>query len=68
MHRYVPTNCACGECGVDTKKGYVEILEFTHFVRFFSFDYIGENHKEKVLVNKVTVVVALEVETGNTNS
>jgi len=40
------------DCGVDTKKGYVEILEFTHFVRFFSFDYIGENHKEKVLVKK----------------
>ena len=40
-------------CGVDTKKGYVEILEFTHFVRLFSFDYICENHKEKVLANKV---------------
>ena len=37
-------------------------------MRFFSFDYIGENHKEKVIVNKVIVVVALEVETGNTNS
>ena len=44
----------CGDCGVATKKGYVEILEFTHFVEFFSFNKIGENHKEKELVRKVT--------------
>ncbi|MCM1143749.1 MAG: hypothetical protein NC407_03465 [Lachnoclostridium sp.] len=47
---------------------YVEILEFTHFARFFSFDKIGENHKEKTLVNKVTVVVALDLGTGNTKN
>ena len=29
------------------------------FVEFFSFNKIGENHKEKELVRKVTVVVAL---------
>ena len=59
---------SCGECGVDTKERYLEILEFTHFVRFFSFDKIGENHKEKTLVNKVTVVVALDLGTGNTKN
>jgi hypothetical protein len=47
----------CGECRVTTKKGYVEILEFTHFVEFFSFNHISENHKEKEFVTKVTVVV-----------
>ena len=36
----------CGDCGVATKEKYVEILEFTHFVEFFSFRKIGENHKE----------------------
>ena len=40
-----------------TQKGYIEILEFTHFVEFFSFNRIAENHKEKELVRKVTVVV-----------
>ena len=50
---------ACGDCGRTTQKGYVEILEFTHFVEFFSFNRIAENHKEKELVRKVTVVVAL---------
>ena len=61
---YVP----CGDCGVATKEKYVEILEFTHFVEFFSFKKIGENHKEKSLVKKVTVVVALDLGTGNTKN
>lgn len=59
---------ACGDCGVATKKRYVEILEFTHFVEFFSFNKIGENHKEKELVRKVTVVVALDLGCGNTKN
>lgn len=58
----------CGDSGVATKKGYVEILEFTHFVEFFSFNKIGENHKEKELVRKVTVVVALDLGCGNTKN
>ena len=57
-----------GDCGVDTKERYLEILEFTHFVTFFSFNKIGENHKEKILVKKVTVVVALDLGTGNTKN
>lgn len=59
---------SCGDCGVATKEEYVEILEFTHFVEFFSFKKIGENHKEKSLVKKVTVVVALDLGTGNTKN
>lgn len=59
---------ACGDCGVATKEEYVEILEFTHFVEFFSFNKIDENHKEKLLVQKVTVVVALDLDTGNTKN
>ena len=47
---------------------YLEILEFTHFVEFFSFNKIGENHKEKLLVQRVTVVVALDLGTGNTKN
>ena len=58
----------CRDCGVVTKEKYVEILEFTHFVEFFSFKRIGENHKEKSLVKKVTVVVALDLGTGNTKN
>lgn len=47
---------------------YLEILEFTHFVEFFSFNRIAENHKEKELVRKVTVVVALDLGCGNTKN
>lgn len=58
----------CGDCGGTTKERYLEILEFTHFVEFFSFNKIGENHKEKLLVQRVTVVVALDLGTGNTKN
>ena len=58
----------CGDCGRTTQKGYVEILEFTHFVEFFSFNKISENHREKELVRKVTVVVALDLGCGNTKN
>lgn len=61
-------NKACGDCGGTTKERYLEILEFTHFVEFFSFNKIGENHKEKILVQRVTVVVALDLGTGNTKN
>ena len=59
---------ACGDCGVATKNKWLEILEFTHFVEFFSFNYISDNHKEKELVRKVTVVVALDLGCGNTKN
>ena len=51
-----------------TSDRYVKILEFRHFVEFFSFNRIAENHKEKELVRKVTVVVALDLGCGNTNN
>ena len=56
------------EYGVATKGQYLKILEFRHFVEFFSFNKIGENHKEKLLVQRVTVVVALDLGTGNTKN
>ena len=67
VHLYC-TLMARRDCGRTTQKGYVEILEFTHFVEFFSFNRIAENHKEKELVRKVTVVVALDLGCGNTKN
>ena len=32
---------ACGDDGVATETRYIEILEFTHFVRFFQLPYLG---------------------------
>ena len=58
----------CGDCGVDTKNKWLEILEFSHFVDFFSFTYVGKNHKKKELVRKITVVVALDLGCGNTKN
>ncbi len=44
------------------------MLEFTHFVDFFSFVYVDKNHKQKELVRKITVVVALDLGCGNTKN
>ena len=57
---------ACGDCGFATKEEYVEILEFTHFVRFFNFHTLDINSKEKRLVDRITVVVALDIVTKDT--
>ena len=34
-----------------------------HFVEFFSFNKIGENHREKVQVRKVEVSMVLDLDT-----
>ena len=68
MGKYVHKYMTCGDCGGTTQKGYVEILEFTHFVEFFSFNKISEKHREKERVRKVTVVVALDLGCGNTKN
>lgn len=47
---------------MSTKGGYVEILEFTHFTEFWTFNEVGVNHKEKVQVRKVEVSVVLDLD------
>ena len=37
---------ACGVCGVTTTHRYLEVLEFTHFVRMFHFGKYEEKYKE----------------------
>ena len=59
---------ACGDGGSANKAEYLTILEFTHFCEFFSFNYVEENRKEKTLIQKITVAVAFELETGNTKN
>ena len=66
MRGYVSEYGACGDCGSTTQKGYVEILEFTHFTEFWTFNEVGVNHKEKVQVRKVEVSVVLDLDTWNT--
>ena len=59
---------ACGDCGRTTQKGYVEILEFTHFVEFSASTGLLKITRKKELVRKVTVVVALDLGCGNTKN
>ena len=56
------------DCGFTTTHKYLTILEFTHFCEFFTFNKIDENHKEKSIVHKITVNVALELVTRNTKT
>ena len=58
----------CRDGGGTTKDRYLEILEFTHFVEFFSCNDVDENRKEKMLVTKITVVAAIDLDTGNTKN
>ena len=53
---------------ITPKERYLKILEFRHFVEFFSFNKIGENYREKELVRKVTVVAALDLGCWNTKN
>jgi hypothetical protein len=51
----------CGDyCGI-TSGRYLKIVEFTMFVEFFSFNKVGQNHKEKELVRKITVAVSIDL-------
>ena len=60
--RHVPGDDTYRDCNCATQKKYVEILEFTYFVRFFTFNTVGENHKEKVLMDRIRVIVALDLD------
>jgi hypothetical protein len=51
-----------------TTGNLVEILRFTHFVDFYSFDQIEENRREKVHITEITVVVALDMVTKDTKN
>lgn len=59
---------ARGDCGVDTKNEYVEILRFTYFTEYFCFNRVSEIQKEKELLRRVTVVIAINLDTGDTNA
>lgn len=57
----------CGDCGVTTTHRYLEVLEFTHFVRMFHFGKYEEKYKEKHLVDKIYVSVVIDLGCGNTS-
>ena len=59
---------ACGDGGDDTKERYLEILEFTHFVRIFKFnrtlEYREDSQKtilKKEISHEIKVSVVMEL-------
>ena len=58
---------ACGVyCGT-TSHRYLEVLEFTHFVRMFNFGKFEEKYKEKHFVDRISVSVVIDLGCGNTS-
>lgn len=69
LHDDMDENCSllqsdtCRDGSWTTTERYVEILDFTHFTEFWTFNEVGVNHKEKVQVRKVEVSVVLDLDT-----
>ncbi len=51
----------------NTTHRFIEVFDFKHFARHFTFDRAGENELNKELKSYVPVSVVLRVETGNTS-
>jgi hypothetical protein len=57
---------ARGDYCKTTKENYIEILEFTHFVKIFQFDGNGENYRNKQRIDRIKVSVVVDLVSGNT--
>lgn len=47
-----------------TSQGFIEILNFQHFVKHMVFEWTGEKEKTKSIKNWVPVSVVVELECG----
>ncbi len=50
----------------DYKRLYVEIVEFTLFVKFWTFDVNPDNTRNKRMVDRITVSAGVDLVYGNT--
>lgn len=50
-----------------TSEGYVKILDFRHFERFFRFDQSDRKTYKKAISDGVNVSVVLDMVCGNTS-
>lgn len=56
----------CGDDCFTTKQIYVEIVDFTAFVKFWTFDVKPDLSREKRLVDRITVSAGVYLDVGNT--
>lgn len=66
MCGYVSFDGACRDYSVDTKKNYVEILNFRHFFKHMVFTGDGEKCRNKVIKDYINVSVVVDIECGDT--
>jgi hypothetical protein len=63
---YVSAFDACGDDCFTTKKIYVEIVEFTTFVKFWTFDIHPNNSREKRLIDRISISAGVYLDIGYT--
>lgn len=56
----------CGDDSITTKKKYVEILDFKHFLRFCTFNGEGGRWRNKQVKSYIEVSVVIDMVRGNT--
>jgi len=57
---------ACRNDCLSTKEIYVEIVEFTHFVKFWTFEVKPDFSREKRLVDRMSVSAGVYLDVGYT--
>jgi hypothetical protein len=57
---------ACRDYYTTTKEIYIEIVEFTYFVRFWTFDVEEDLSREKRLIDKIKVSAGINLDRGYT--
>jgi hypothetical protein len=60
------TNGSCGNDCFTTKEIFVEIVEFTTFVKFWTFDIHPDNSRDKRLVDRINVSAGVYLDIGYT--
>lgn len=64
-------NCGdhtCGDYSVDTKKRYVEILNFRNFHKHIVFTDEGDKMRNKEIKDYINVSVVVDIEWGDTRN
>nr|WP_254904797.1 hypothetical protein [Clostridium tyrobutyricum] len=59
-------DCTCGDYSFATKKTYVEILDFKHFLKHIVFIENDDKSRNKEIKNYINVSVVVDIECGDT--
>jgi hypothetical protein len=58
----------CGDYSSNTKKRFLEVFNFRHFYRHYTFDPVGDLARNKQIKDHVMVSVVFRVDTVDTSA